>query len=113
MFRRRNFADCGLRRTLRLDGIFRRPLFVLGGDFFYRVGHFQLLAVRDLRVQRRTQTNTEAGGNFYRLKRRGTRFESTLYVVLRRNCDVALYACEVGRNRYRDNLELCYEKKSD
>lgn len=113
MFRRRLVADRRLRCTLRLNGIFWRPLFVFGGNFVYRVCHLQLLAVRRLRLQGCAKTNTEASGNFYRLKRRRTRLESTLYVVLRRNRDVALYACEVGRNRHRDDLELRNETKGD
>ena len=78
-------------------------------DFFYGVGNFQLLAVRRLRVQNCAETNFQAGGNIYRLKRRRIGLESSLYVVFRGNCDVALYDGEIGRNGNCDVVELRYE----
>lgn len=111
MFRRRAVAYRGLHDSFHLDGIFRRALPVFGGHLVHGVGHLQLLAVRRLRLQGRASTNTEAGGNFYRLKRRGVGLKSSVHVVFRGNNFFTLPNRKTCRNRRRDAVELLCKKK--
>ena len=112
LLRWRRLVPHGLRNPFRADRIRGRLLSLLVGDFVQRHGRVQLLAVRDLRFQRRAETIGKACDNFFRNGRCRAFAQSILHVVFRGDCRLALHAGKNFRDNHRDDLELHNQTKS-